>query len=445
MTAPPEIHLPQSPRLARLYNNAWEAARDAFAAGWQPRTIREAIEAALWLKYVPPGAGGLPSAASILDAVLARQEPSGRIPPAWDGGAELLPLFPALNPPLLSWAEWDLFHHTADEERVARVLTPLALHADWYSTERTRPDGHAWCAPEEAWQAGFRADAWAWADRTCQAGVDMECLAALALEAGQFDIAEASSANFLGFKELVRDTLWDDVTSGYMDLDEDGIPIGRLTAGTFWALLAGFAEGRQLEETLRHLLSPRTFGRSMAVPWLPANDDAFAEEGAPLAGAVYPLESYALLRAMDRQGEAEFAHEAAVDWLDAAAGAAGGTALHPAWYAPRTAAPGRDAPTCFHAAAGLGPVAMLIERVLCIAVDAPVERIVWAPRLLEDHGIRGLRCGGAAVDLYAEWRNRGWDVRATASDEPVELQVTGPSGTHVLDLQPGQDRQARVE
>ncbi len=417
---------------------------EAVRSGWKPRTPRETAEIALWLRYLPEETDGLKTADAFLDAALACQEPSGRIPPAWDGGEELLSVYPSLDPPLLSWAEWNLFLSLGNEERIARVLPALARHFDWYTQNRTREQGYVWCAREEASSSGFRREAWGWADRTCLAALDAEHIAAMALEADRFEIAEAASANYLGLKALANETMWDEVTAAYVDLDEDEIPLGHVTAGTFHALLAGLVEGQKRHELLGHLLTPRTFGHSMPVPWLSANSKLFSAAGAPRAGAVYPLESYLLVRALERAGAGLEAHETALLYMEHLVEAVENEGDFAAWYAPRARQRGQDAPLGFHAGAGLGPVAMTIESLMGIHLDAPMERVRWFLRLQETHGVRGLRCGAATVNLHAEWRKRGWDVRVE-TDAPLEIQAEGPSGVHILDTPVPGIRESRVE
>ncbi len=441
---PPEIVLPRSPELAELSRRAWQSAADALGGGWQPRTLREVAEIALWLKYLPRETERLTTAGTFLDAALDRQAATGQLPAAWDGGEELLALYPSLDPPLLSWAEWDLFLHSGDEERVARVLPALARHFDWYSQNRTRKQGHLWCAPGEAHQKGFRHEAWGWADRTCLAALDAEHIAAMALEADHFEIAEAASANYLGFKALANETLWDEVTCAYVDIDEDEIPLGQVTAATFHALLAGLAEGEQSEELLRHLMTPRTFGQSMPLPWLAANNKHFKPEGAPRTGAVYPLESYMLVRALERAGAQTEAHETALLYMENLAEAVEKEGDFAAWHAPRTRSRGEGAPLGFHAAVGLGPVAMTLESLMGIRPDAPMERLRWQLRMQETHGVRGLRCGAATLTLYAEWKNRAWNVHVE-TDAPIEVQVEGQAGTHVLEFASAGTRELRAE
>jgi hypothetical protein len=64
---------------------------------------------------------------------------------------------------------------------------------------------------------------------------------------------------------------------------------------------------------------------------------------------------------------------------------------------------------------GLAPIAILIEDIFGIRVDAPAHRIDWHVRRLERHGIENLRFGETKVSLVCE-------ARSSESD-PCKLSV----------------------
>ena len=74
---------------------------------------------------------------------------------------------------------------------------------------------------------------------------------------------------------------------------------------------------------------------------------------------------------------------------------------------------------------GIGPIAMLIENVLGLDVDAPAGKVTWDIRLTEEHGVRDLSVGGGKVDLCCAARGSSDETAAVSvrADGERELRV----------------------
>jgi hypothetical protein len=108
-------------------------------------------------------------------------------------------------------------------------------------------------------------------------------------------------------------------------------------------------------------------------------------------------------------------------------------------YSAEYQKPGSIAKRDFVGFSGLGPIALLIEEILGIEVDAPNQTIRWRLYPTLEHGLRNLRFGDNKVDLLAQTTNDGDIVIQVNAERPFTLHVEGmgvetsisvPSGDH---------------
>lgn len=105
-------------------------------------------------------------------------------------------------------------------------------------------------------------------------------------------------------------------------------------------------------------------------------------------------------------------------------------------YAPESATGegGKD----FVGWSGLGPIAVLIESVLGIRVDAAANTVTWRPMLAGRNGIQNLSFGGTVITLIASPVGDGRRRLSITTSAPLRIAVdtaayqgtyTVPSGT----------------
>lgn len=468
----PQPILPERPLWMAAYNAAWAIAvekglRPAVpwneAAGPYVGSCRgdalsqwDACCMAHWLKYAQGAIAGLAHPLSCLDSFYAAQQRDGAIPreilPNGEGAPNKSreqdsPATAAgwrhsafTNPPLFSWAEWEYYEHTGDDSRLRRVLPILASYFDWYAKGRSRKQGYFWW---DGFGSGMddlpRGDAHGWVDYTAQAALDCEFLANIALQVGNQEIAQSSSTNYLLLKELVNERMWNEMKLCYGDVDEDDLWTGPLHVGAYWALMANLATPERVAEMTKHLRSYRSFARPHMVPALAGFEHGFDRAGGGWRGGVWPPTTYMVVRALERCGEAGLSHHIALNHVAQCAEVFEQTGTFWDHYAPDFLAPAADArPDCCGWSA-LGPIAMLLESVIGVRVNATLGEIDWTLRLEESHGVRNLFVGGIIVDLHAAWADRKWTITVTASG-PIEVRlrtyngtvVTGPGKTVVV-------------
>ena len=457
----PQPVLPDRPALVAAYRGAWAIAIEKGLrppASWNPANewyvdacFAEGVFQwdscfiALWLKYAQGAIPKLTNPLSCLDNFYAAQQPDGSI------AREILPNGEFAqnktadldgpttkvwynhkaftNPPLFSWAEWDYYLHTGDDSRLERVLPALAGYFDWYMNNRSRPEGFLWY---DCWGSGMdntpRGDAWCWVDYTCQAALDSEHLAQIALTVGNHQVAQAASTNYLLLKELVNEKMWNEMKLHYCDVDQDGFWTGTLNVGSYWALMANLSTPGRTAEMAKHLRLYRAFARTHMVPSLAAYEHGYKPGGGYWLGGVWPPTNYMVIRALERVGELELAHHIALNHVENVSRVYEETGTIWENYAPDAVTRGEKSKPDFCGWGALGPIAVLIESVIGIRVNAPLGEIIWTLRLEQNHGIRNLYVGDIIVDLFARWNRNKWYVTIISSG-PVDVRLRCYAGT----------------
>jgi hypothetical protein len=206
----------------------------------------------------------------------------------------------------------------------------------------------------------------------------------------------------------------------YWDLDSKGVPTKTLTLAPFWTLLAEVASPAQARQLARHLSNPQTFWRHHPWPSLAAGEPLYATHGDYWRGGVWAPTNYAIMAGLARYGRYDVARAAALRHLAVMARIYDETGTIWENYRPDDDGPGTPARPAFVGWSGLGPIAMLIEYILGIEINASARLITW--RVVEPgpHGIENLRVGTACVRLYI------------AADGMIEAESTEPLTLRVI-------------
>lgn len=301
------------------------------------------------------------------------------------------------SPPLLSWAELDLYELHGDRERLATVYPALQRFHDSFRTMFRAGDGLFTSSPMGCgmdnlprWPRGWESDAvgqpltledihpsvasgpgivrsrakvcsWnsqaRWIDASCQAAFDSLCMRRIA---DLLDDAESSSryaGEHAELKDLINARLWSEEHSFYFDRAGDHL-IERYHVGAFWALLAEVCTDDRLERFVAHLVDPDRFGRTTPVPSLSADDPDYKTEGEYWCGSSWAPTTYMTLRGLKVMGCDEIATLLGRRFLDSVVAVLEETGTLWENYAPDAAAPGNWSGPDFVGWTGLATVAV---------------------------------------------------------------------------------------
>lgn len=456
--------LEDAPHLVDLYWVAWELAWDHVVArdgiprspymdeGFDPETIWIWDTAFMthFCKYAPGRFPGIES----LDNFYAVM---------YDGAPSTLAIHHPDNPPLFAWSEAEYVRHTGDIDRVRRVLDAgyLQKHFAFFDTvvpgslfdysnvptviERT-PRGYRWDGvasgmdntPRASQQAehGTYGDIF-WFDAAAQQALTAQCIVELAELVGYHSLAEEFRAHHRELVELVQ-TYWDDQDQFFYDRrDTEPFDFHKVkTPAAYWPLLAGTATEEQTVALAAALQDPTIFGGPVPWPSVAKNDPAYRPTGHYWRGGVWIPLAYMSARALADAGyeqEVASATRRLLDHMSATYLTYDPPTIWEA-YAPVRPEPatGKDDSYIvrpnFCGWSALAPIAMLVEHVLGVRVDATRNQVSWT-RPGGVAGIRQLRCGAAVVDLI----DNGQGSVHVSSSHAIRLIVDG--SPH--DIEPG--------
>ena len=185
----------------------------------------------------------------------------------------------------------------------------------------------------------------------------------LSFIAGEIDHQE-DIETYDSFHEEVKEALnklcWDDEDAFYYDLAY-GKQIKRKHIGMYWALLGELVPDDRLDSFLKHLSNPDEFYRKMPLPALSADDPDYKGWGDYWLGGVWAPTSYMVLKGLTANGQHELAKDLAEKTYAAVAEVFEATDTYWENYAPDLISYGMPAKMDFCGWTGLVPIAIYRE------------------------------------------------------------------------------------
>ncbi|MFE5791336.1 trehalase family glycosidase [Streptomyces sp. NPDC056503] len=436
--------------------------------------------------------GGDFDAMGSLDNWYAMQEPTGAIwriyvessgaRHPWADGAS------AVNPPLFAWAELKSYQMTGDLARVRRVLPALQAYADWVSVGRWSQE-----APHQLYwnngvgngmdnlptQPGHGGDGYGTGqvDMSSQMVLMWDSLAQLHAATGDTARAEDSGALADATADRVNRFSWNETDGRYYELTSANEQWKIDSIAGFWTLVSGVAPSDRAQRLAGALTDTRKYWTDMVFPALAKDEPAYRTHGEYWRGGAWAPTNYATIKGLKTSGNAALARAAAEKYLAGLAEVYDYTGTLWETYAPErqpgswitgsrseggpVVAPGKslDASATYLSPAttswgdganstggtdnisksdfvgwtGLGPIALLIEDVIGIEVDAPHRTIDWRLTRTDRNGVQDLSLGSlGTVSLVADARSgEASPVRVCATStasEPLTLNIKDSAG-----------------
>ena len=415
----PEPVLPAHPEWIELYWRAWDilsqrmrhgTTQNEFAPDYLDAAFSENIfqwDTCFIAAFARYGGHVFPVTAS-LDNFYHKQHADGFICREIDAaGQDCWPpnSDQAINPPLFAWAEWLNFQITGDDQRLRDVWSLLDRYYRWIVAHRM-DEGLYHTSNLGSGMDNSPRCGWQWVDLSAQQAHAAKILAQIAIILGNIDGATQYRQEYANLAQRINESMWDERDGFYYDTlhrAEHRYGFARCkTLATFWPLLAGIVPPQRATQLVEHLQNPNEFNRPHPFPTLSADHPSYLPTGGYWLGGVWAPMNYMVIKGLDANGYSHLGRHFAEQYLTQLAEVAAKTGTLWENYAPEFAAPGRPARADFVGWSGLGPIALLIEDVLGITVDAPAQRICWRIRPGETQGIRRLRMGANIIDLMIE-------------------------------------------
>jgi glycogen debranching enzyme len=443
----PRPHLPGHDHWEQLYWRAWELGAKMVRAG----TPENGFAA----QYVDAAFGGnifqwdtcfiaafarysreLLPILPALDNFYARQEPDGYIAREyrWENGANLWAKASgdSCNPPLFAWAEWLVYRIHGDADRLRQVWPHLDAYYQWLVNNRRLDNGLYWITDMGSGMDNTPRFAAAWADYSIQQALNALMMSKIAAEIGDAASAERYRAEHADLAGRINALMWDEADGMYWDLDAGNLATKAKTVAPFWALLAEITAPEQAVRLIAHLKDPQTFWRPHPFPTLAADERWYKPFGDYWLGAVWAPTNYMIVRGLHAVGDHTLARESTARHLDAMAAVLESTGTIWENYRADDLGPGLPARPDFVGWSGLGPIAMLIETILGVELDAPSGTVTWRIPLAEG-GIERLPWRGGDLDLTCTADS----LRITAT-RPLKLVLLSGDRSATHDLAAGE-------
>ncbi|MCG8479338.1 MAG: hypothetical protein MI724_09610, partial [Spirochaetales bacterium] len=331
-------------------------------------------------------------AAPQIDNFYKKQEDDGaiRVEYSLDTGR---PIFSEDNPegvapPLLAWAEYNMYHKVGNKKRIKEVMTILERYVQWLETT-FKDDTGLYHVPISAtgMRNAPREAAYYPVDFNIQVALNASCMAKLGHVLNDKDIEFRYRRQYFSLKTRINQLMWNDEAGFYFDLDQNRDQVPVKTVATFWALLTDIPNEARSSRLVEHLRDPESFGTENPFPSLAVNEPAFSEAGEGWRGSVFPQYTFIIIKGLEKQHQWELAREYAIRHLYYML-----DTLHPegnkrgnVWEAYRPTRDGEaqwegkpDFPRPMHLpAVGLSTIALMIENVVGLEVSLPRKTVRW--------------------------------------------------------------------
>ncbi len=333
----------------------------------------------------------------------------------------------AINPPLFAWAEWALYQLSGDRARLVRVWPHLAQYDAWLRAHQRGPEGLYWASQLGCGMDNSPRFTARWVDMSAQQALNARYLAMIAEAIGQpANTVAAYREEHEFMTRQINRYMWDEETGVYWDLDGKLEPWPVLSIAPFWTLVADVVPPERAERLVAHLRDPKRFWRAHPFPTLSADHPAYRSDGGYWLGSVWAPTNYAVIKGLRQAGFGDLAREATIRHLDQMTAVYRETGTLWENYAPDYPQPGRPAAKDFVGWSGAGPIALLIEEIIGLEVDAARQWVHW--RLEDDLplGLHRLRLGDNTISLVAE-ADEGAGIRVRVeAEQPFQLEITTP-------------------
>lgn len=362
-----------------------------------------------------------------LDYFYSKQEENGAIRWKYDLNSDS-PIPSKGNPegvslPLFAWAEYNLFHKSANKKRIKEVMPILQKYTTWLE-ENFKSDNGLYKAPFEAsgmFNSPRKGTVYP-IDFNTALATHALYMSALGDILNDKDLSFQYKRMYFSLKTRINSLMWDEETGFYYDLDENEEKIHRKTIAGFWPLLAEIPNEDKASALIAHLSNPETFGLDHPFPSLSADDPDFCENGEGFRGSVFPVYNFIVIKGLEKYQRYDLARECTLKHIYYMLDAMfpdGSHAKGDLWeaYLPTksgfaTYSKDETFPKKrFIQSAGLSTIALMIENVVGLSISLPRKTVDWIIPNLEIMGIENLSLKRNMITILSNKSNRGWEIQ----------------------------------
>lgn len=361
-----------------------------------------------------------------LDYFYNKQEENGAI--RWKYELESgKPIFTEGNPfgigmPLFGWAEYNLFHKSANKKRVKDVMPILQKYMTWIDESFKRENG-LYQVPLEATTMinAPRSEASFLVDFNSAMAINALYMSALGDILNDKELSFQYKRLYFSLKTRINSLMWNPDTGFYHDINDKNEKLPQKTIAGFWVLLAEIPNEDKAVQLISHLSNPETFGTEHPFPSLSMDDPDFCPEGKGYRGSVFPPFTFMVIKGLEKYQRWDQAREYSIRHLYFILDSMTPTGEHNKgnlWeaYQPCKVGPAvweefENFPRPHYLSyAGLSTIALIIENIIGLSISLPRKTVDWIIPNLEVMGIENLSLKRNMITILSNKSNRGWEI-----------------------------------
>ncbi|MCL2601174.1 MAG: hypothetical protein FWD91_00005 [Treponema sp.] len=432
----PQIHF-YDQDFVDIYDKTWSWIQDFWNTGSDKSVIEgkffsfpgsqivqqvDAIFSSFFLVY----SNRIYQASPTLDIFYHRQEPTGAIRCSYNIETGL-PVVEEDNPeglgmPLFAWAEFNLYHKTANKKRIKDVLPVLHKYNEWIDSVFKQPNGlyrvplsATGCpnAPRE--KAAYPLDF------NTMMAINVLYMSALADILNDKDASFLYKRQYFALKTRINALMWDADDGFYYDIDKDEKRLSVKTIAGYWPLLAEIPNDDKAERIVSRLLDPKFFGAPHPFPSLAVSEAAFEENGCGYRGSVFPHLTFMVIKGLERYQRWDIARDCAIRHLYFVLDSMSPDGDHNngnLWeaYLPTKEGPAQwpdkpDFPRPHYLTfAALSTICLTIENIVGLVISLPRKTVDWIIPNLEIMGVENLSLKKNMITIVSNKSGRGWEI-----------------------------------
>ena len=361
-----------------------------------------------------------------LDFFYKKQEENGAIRWRYDLRTGK-PILDESNPmgvgiPLFAWAEFNLYHKSANKRRVKENVPVLQAYSQWLDATFKKENG-LYAAPicSTGMYNSPRDGAYYSVDFNTAIALNCLNMSALGDILNDKEMSFQFKRAYFSLKTRINTMMWDNETGFYHDLDENEQKLPQKTIAGFWPLLAEIPNADKADALIAHLSNPATFGTEHPFPSLSADSPDFDENGDGYRGSVYPALNFMVIKGLEKYQRYDLARECAIrhmyfilEALSPADGSKGDVyeAYLPCKEGIAISKTNAKFPRKrYLLTIGLSTIALMIENIIGLAISLPRKTVDWIIPNLEIMGIEKLSLKRNLITILSNKSPRGWEIQ----------------------------------
>jgi neutral trehalase len=374
-----------------------------------------------------------------LDIFYDRQEENGAIRSVYNintGQPVIEPDNPeGLGMPLFAWAEFNLYHKSANKKRIKEVLPKLNKYLVWIDSLYKQEDG-LYKAPLSA--TGMVNAPWGETvyplDFNTMMAINALYMAALSDILNDREASIQHKRQYFSLKYWINEKMWDPEDKFYYSLDQNEKRIPTKMLAGYWPLLAEISNEDKAEYLVKKLQDPHVFGSPHPFPSLAMDEPDFDKNGCGFRGSVFPYLTFMVIKGLEHYGRHNLARECAIRHLyfildsmlpEGSSHASGHNNGIPhkgrLWEAYLPTKEGiaswPDHPDFpreqYLSYAALSTICLMIENVVGLIISLPRKTVDWVIPNLEVMGIENLSLKKNMITILSNKSGtRGWEIHA---------------------------------